>query len=775
MDLLSQINKLINNKEYSMALSLGKKELLNKPNDSAILFACGDICFKINNYQEASFYFGKACGINPNDYNAIAGSLRCALKNNNNVESDILFNRLKDDKSEYAYIAKSEYYNSKPNFNLDLNNLNDGYQIYPNSVEIIEKLIVAKERNNLDDPSINNLIAKGLSLSPNNEKLLSLKIKHLYKTGKYDECYKCCRSITVKYPSSAICQEAQILSKKVKKATVQTIVDNHDNNLNNNSKQENSEDAIKELDSLIGLQEVKEQIHIIKDSLDFEEKRAKSNGKKVENKGHHYFFLGNPGTGKTTVARLLGKIFKSYGLIEKGQLIETSRSELVSQYIGQTAKDTQKKIDEAMGGVLFVDEAYSMYGEGNDFGKEAVDTLIKAMEDHKGDFICVFAGYKDEMRKLLKSNPGFSSRIKEINFPDYNDDELLAIAEKMALKDGYSINEEGKKAFLIRINKLKVDEKFGNAREVRNLIQEAEETKAKLYKKNADNKLINIFTAADFGIDSIINPEDLIKQNLDDLNSLIGLEGAKKEVKSLINKVRYEKQAHQDDLSGNFTTSMNMIFAGNPGTGKTTVARIYAKILAGMGVLKKGDIIEATRSDFVAEYLGQSAPKTLQLCRKSYGGVLFIDEAYSLCRGRDDSFGLEAIDTLLKEMEDHRDKMVVILAGYSKEMKEFLNTNSGLESRIAKTVYFEDYTTDELYEIFKSYCVKNSFSTTNEFDQAIKKKIYYMYQNKTQNFGNAREIRKLYESTYQNMINRVIENDIPFEESRIFTVDDIND
>ena len=238
------------------------------------------------------------------------------------------------------------------------------------------------------------------------------------------------------------------------------------------------EEALAELDGLIGLAEVKEEVRKLTNLVRVRKMREER-GMSVPPMSFHLVFTGNPGTGKTTVARLLAQIYRALGMLEKGQLVEVGRSDLVAGYIGQTAKQTQEKITEALGGVMFVDEAYALSPEGaggQDFGREAVDTLVKAMEDHREDLVVIVAGYTEPMRHFVASNPGLKSRFgRTILFPDYGPADMVDIFDSMLENDGYRLEDAARaKAYrLFGAMHEQRDETFGNARDVRNVYEAA--------------------------------------------------------------------------------------------------------------------------------------------------------------------------------------------------------------------------------------------------------------------------------------------------------------
>jgi SpoVK/Ycf46/Vps4 family AAA+-type ATPase len=533
--------------------------------------------------------------------------------------------------------------------------------------------------------------------------------------------------------------------------------------------------AFAKLDAMVGLVPVKQEVKGLVARMAVEQKR-RDQGFDVAALSQHMVFTGPPGVGKTEVARLVGEIYRGLKVLRKGHVVETDRAGLVAGYIGQTATKTLDKCREALDGILFIDEAYSLASPpgGSDFGKEAIDTLLKFMEDNRDRIVVIVAGYRNEMRRFIDSNPGLGSRFsKTIEFPSYDSTELSEIFKRMATRQQFTLPDGFEAKLKPWIASRSKAEDWANAREMRTVLEKAREAQAVRLSNDpsADLSLITIPDIVAATGQSGESNEAEIASALSKLDTMVGLAPVKQEVKALVARKQVEQMRRDQGLDVS-SVSQHMVFTGPPGVGKTEVARLIGEIFGALRVLRKGHIVETDRAGLVAGYVGQTATKTLDKCREALDGILFIDEAYGLAAstgGGGPDFGKEAIDTLLKFMEDNRDRIVVIVAGYRNEMRRFIDSNPGLSSRFSKTVDFPSYDSSELCDIFARMAARQQFSLPVGFEAKLKPWIEG--RSKADDWANAREMRTLLEKAREAQALRVAGD--PSADISVVTIEDI--
>lgn len=659
-----------------------------------------------------------------------------------------LMKRMEDDRGKFVVIAAG--------YRMEMDNL---FRVNPGFRSRFNYFL------NIDDyqPSelfqIMSMFAKGKNyqLAPDAEQLVKKMIKEMYDHRDKDFA----NGRTMRTLFDQICKkQAQRLEHQdlTKLSNEQLMTINVEDIPYEAPQMVDYTQCLAKLDGMVGLQSVKSEIKNLAAYLNLQVKRGETN----TFQGKHYVFSGNPGTGKTTVARIMAEVFHQLGILSRGQLVEADRSKLVAGYSGQTAIKTNQLVDSAMGGVLFIDEAYTLKSNDQDsFGAEAIDTLLKRLEDDRGKFICIVAGYTDQMHDFIDSNPGLKSRFTQsIHFDDYNPDELTQIFMNMAAQKSFVVEEEARQAVhrLFEQLYLRRDKNFGNAREARRIYDATIERQSQRLVKELSNpdmkeSDLRLIKHEDLPVDkqeSMRNLDAVLK----DLNSLVGMASVKNMINRLAVQSMFLKKRSEQGVSGVQQMAANFVLTGNPGTGKTTLARMMGQVLQSMDVLPTNRVVEASRATLVGKYMGETPKIVNRMCDQAMGGILFIDEAYSLC-GDNDPYGKEAVETLMKRMEDDRGKFVVIIAGYKNKMNEFLDVNAGLASRFTHRLHIDDYNGEELFDIFKSMAAKENYYLSKEAEYKLQAIIAMKLQQKSESFGNAREMRNLLDATIQQLSVRV--------------------
>lgn len=500
------------------------------------------------------------------------------------------------------------------------------------------------------------------------------------------------------------------------------------------------EDILAEMEAMVGLKEVKDQIRQLVKLVESEQQQRRL-GEKVPSRNYHMFFLGNPGTGKTVVARLIARIFWALEIRTSQACIEISLQDIVSAYNeGDTIQLMRDAINRAMGGVLFIDEVY-LFAQ-NEWGKKAIQVLMKEMEDHRDEITVIMAGYEEKMPELFSVNPGFESRVsRKVRFPDYNSDEMVLIFEELCQKNRLELTDAAKEKLHRYVQSFGQLGGFGNARGVRNLF---ETTESKLLVSNGDTRVIQ----PEMLPDPISFRESEARALINEVkNDFIGLNRVKDFFEEMFRRQKNAASKGSPNPEHN-----NCVFLGNPGTGKTTMARRMGNLFYYLGLTSTKDkLLEVDPiADMMSPFPGEYATKIRSCFDRALGGVLFIDEAYQLVSA---SQGGEVINQIVKLLTEVKYRnMVVILAGYSDEMVAFLKTNPGLKRRFPNTIYFDDFSPDELCDIFYKNVQRDGHriaeSDKDLFHRQLKSEVLRL--SKQRLFGNAGAVEQLYQKVKGN-------------------------
>ena len=509
-------------------------------------------------------------------------------------------------------------------------------------------------------------------------------------------------------------------------------------------------DPFEELQHMVGLKGVKEQMERYRARVCLALNR-KNKGLDTPLPSLHAAFMGSPGTGKTTVARLYGQMLKELGLLSKGHVVCEKRSTLLGQNYSSEQEKTLAALEKARGGVLFIDEAYLLYKpeDPKDPGKNVLETLLTEMGNgNDTDWALLLAGYTEEMNGLFTQNPGFDSRIPRQNryvFEDYTVDELMQIADSYCEQNRYFLSPGARKALRNKVQRdyhLR-DKSFGNGRYIKSLLtDDVLQSMSVRLRSIKEPSLIQLMTITQEDIPSL-RVKDYTRP-MKKLQSMVGLSQLKQNIERHLQMVRMQMLRNEQGIPSELPP-LHMAFVGNPGTGKTTVADLIGEVYASLGILSVGHVVRVERKDLVGSRVGETEQKTAEVLKRAKGNVLFIDEAYTLYdESNPADFGRRAIESLLTVLaRDHID-MLVVLAGYPEEMKALFRMNQGLASRIPYVFHFEDYTADELLEIARGVADRMHY----HFTPAALASLRMLIESKMKahggtDWGNARFVTRL--------------------------------
>lgn len=429
-------------------------------------------------------------------------------------------------------------------------------------------------------------------------------------------------------------------------------------------------------------------------------------------------------------------------------------------------------VKNSIGGVLIINDAEKLLNNSDD-DSNTLSSIIKTIGQYKDKIMVIFQASHKEKATKIKGKLEEDLTIRYIDEELYSEHEVYnIIKDKITSKYTISLDESAKDGFMEVLNRKKDNSKIG-------ILSLGE----KIFEKTIFEKFINsnIVSKEVF----VLNKEDFLnaegnkeKHNSIDarreLDSLIGLNGLKEKINEIIDYLKVQKLRKDKGLLTQ-PICLHMEFTGNPGTCKTTVARIIGKLFKEIGLLKKGDFYEVGREDLVAKYVGWTAKTVSAKVKEAIGSVLFIDEAYSLCEDREGGYGDEAISTLIREMENHKDELVVIIAGYPDEMEQLINKNPGFKDRIAFKLDFPDYNSEELMEILKKFSAEENYRLAENCNDYIEEKLQFIVEHKDINFGNGRFIRKLYERAKLAQAKRIMDEEIDDENMLVINESDIEE
>lgn len=517
---------------------------------------------------------------------------------------------------------------------------------------------------------------------------------------------------------------------------------------------------------LTGLQDVKLKLERLENKAR-ELRRRLEQGEAPPEETLHLVFSGNAGTGKTTVARLVARFFHALGLLQRNEVTEITAASIMGQYHGETRENIQRCLEGARGGVLFIDEAHQFGVKDSSQAREAIEALVPAAWNWRSDMIIILAGYSRRMPDFFNMDEGLNRRFPlqgRMEFHDYSETELWSILEHKLTAQGYQIELAAQPHMRAILQQRHRRGGFGNAGGVDNLIAELRENHL-----NGPDPSASLITAA--ALPPMIRRHPEIRQRAEaELNSLYGLESVRERIRTLLDRIEYDMQeaAHGRGLQSLRLHPGNMLFSGPPGTGKTTVARLIGELFYGIGCIERPTTFCHTRATLVAGFQGQTAPLVVDAVEKARGGVFFIDEAYALVRDERDTFGHEAIDTLVDQITAPENAgTVFILGGYEAPLNRLLATNDGLHSRFSQVVIrFPAFSPEDCVALARQLLVEEAYSWEDGVLERLEELARQARAEQGEAYGSARWVRRQVDSALEQMKSRVLAEEIAPDDTR---------
>lgn len=587
------------------------------------------------------------------------------------------------------------------------------------------------------------------------DEYLMLKLAEAYvHGGDIKEAKKTVRKLQRLFPAGEYTAEAEYLVKTLageqsaepqKQPENRTNVDVQTNTGKQDDQKQKDRDPLRQniheaFDGTAGLEAAEKELEKFYNVLRLQNARKQNDFQADLLKSTHFAVLGGRAGGKTLVANIIARLLCSFGIHPNESAVTVDAGDFWNAYAKEADRGVKNLFSQITDATVIVDNVQKI-NENN-----WIEPMEKLMQDRKSDLSIIITGDREIKSRFSEGNGFLENSICDIEIPPYSAEDLLYIAEKIAKERALRIHSSARKSFLYKIERECGSADFKNAITLGKYFDDAVIKMAERYDAySATEADMVMLMPEDFDIEI----EEGIDELLERLNAMTGLASVKEQIRKRVDAVTVANAARKAGAPRNRDNgTLHMLFLGSPGTGKTTVARLIGKIYQQLGLLPRGDcLVECTRKDLVGQYVGWTAQAVQKKVKEAMGGVLFIDEAYALCTGDNDSFGKEAVNELIAAMENSRDNLLVILAGYTREMEEFMDSNPGFRSRIRNKILFEDYSTDEMVEIFKGMIKGKNL----RLDTGTEELLYPLIAAKSQvkDFGNARGVRNLVEDVIE--------------------------